>query len=299
MKHKLSQVVIQKRKELDLTQEGLAELTGLSRSTIARVERGEIENKDSYTLNTIRVALGLSLEVIAISIDTQTKTRMENELFELVKHVFSKDYQAADSGLEMFKEKYGAYKGQPYYDQIILFAESLVFVHQDIRQTGLNKAVKGIKISHPDIFLTKQKSKVNNSLDYQYIGMRAFSLIEYGLIKAIGDALFTQRKYSQAIKVYEAVLISLKKPIVDQSITTKLYSVICRNTANALHKLNQNEQALTYIQQGVTYCKDSGNIRSLPSLYQLGSAICLALNDSETAAIYQQKQQVVSDLLSP
>ena len=49
------------RKEKDMTQDKLAELSGLSRQTVIAIESGKAENVTTGTLEAIATALGVSV----------------------------------------------------------------------------------------------------------------------------------------------------------------------------------------------------------------------------------------------
>lgn len=291
----LSLATIEAREARDWTQEDLAEKSGLSIATISRIETGKIKTLKRHTLRVLHETLKLPLDVLGLGIEPQLKMVMENELLALLRPVFLKKYEIAQADLTHFKERYSEYIGTSYFDQLILLGESVVFHHPEIRQKGLNKAIKGIRLSQEKVIVDKNKKGL--VLDFQYIEMTAFNLIEYALIKAIADELGRQRKYPQSLRTSQALIVSLQKPTVDQSITMRLFPVICHNTAVSLRHLNKHTEALGYANQGINYCVDNSNTRPLVGLYQLVSDIYQDLHDPPNAHLYQQKCQQILLLL--
>ncbi|APX71133.1 helix-turn-helix domain-containing protein [Companilactobacillus allii] len=58
---KISKLIRERRKSLNLTIEQLAEISGVSESFISRIERGEVDNVRIKKLNDIAIALNMQL----------------------------------------------------------------------------------------------------------------------------------------------------------------------------------------------------------------------------------------------
>ena len=65
--HEVSSAVRARRKDMGLTQTGLAKLSGLSRSTINQLEQGTIQDLSLKRATAVTNALGITLGVVSIS----------------------------------------------------------------------------------------------------------------------------------------------------------------------------------------------------------------------------------------
>lgn len=290
----LDKLIKEKRTAQHWTQKELSNHSGVSVSTISRIERADYERIKKNNIFILFDALGIKKHEFTFEIDATLKTVMENELFEFLTHAFRKEYQEVQKGLLAFTKKYEMHQENPYFSQLLLFAESIALADDIKRVKGITKAVKGLALTHPLVILEKRVDDLR--LDLKYIEDATFTLIEYGLIKRIGDSLNKRCRYQQSMPIYKALITSLEKPTVNQDFKVKQFSVICNNLAHALQEVGDLHQALIYMEQGIAYCVKTGNARALPHLYGLGAEIHIGLGDMATAEIYTQKKSQLAML---
>ena len=84
----LGEALQQARKNKGLTQQQLCQVTGLSYSTLAKIERGAIKSPSVFTVAQITSALGISIDEVVGSVPSKTLTNQRKTAKNGVKFVY-------------------------------------------------------------------------------------------------------------------------------------------------------------------------------------------------------------------
>ena len=258
---KVSKLVRETRQLQKLDQLQLAEKAKISDRHLARIEDGEYDGKLTKAVSSVLKALGLSVDSFLTEDALQDQAKFNRLATEVENHFFAKRMAEAKASLEQLVYLYSKQRLTDEMRQRVLLLQGTLSMNMGEGKASLKLLAEAIAISQPKL-LTKS-TKENVSLDLAEIQTRTFARQEYDIIKEIATGLAMAGQYADAIEIYGSILKSFESGNLDTIIVERFTPTILYNVAYTYDKMNETDQALTYIQQTIDYCEQTGNHRIL------------------------------------
>jgi len=271
------------REEKGLSQEQLAARAKCHYKTIGRIENGASVVRAAHLSDTV-YALGYTLAKFDEMVRGGNMQMFESDFSRLWDAGFARKYDEMNKLLTELKSKPYCNMGNPAIKQAILMAESTIAyrVENDL-QKNLSKLYEALKITLPKL-VSKSDSILHKKIPEFPLNMNECMILNS---LAISEELNGNIKAS--ISISTELIEVLKKDTTQYSIRKKLFPCLCYNLSTTLIDCKSHAKALTYIEDGITFCckvKDNTFLGRL--LYNKGKSLFFIKDKTGAEKYFQQ-----------
>ena len=292
---KLSLYIKSLRKEKGWTMTKLAEKAEISLEQLKRIEKGNYDKAISPAAKKVLAVFGKSDEDLLMALDPQIKRAFDHQVAKARDFAFKKDHMNLALELSALKQTYQEYEPFDYIKQTLLLLEGTVFYEKDTKNQSLTLLTKALKLSRSDLIVSGGKKNI--TLDTDKIHKQAFSKLEYHIITEIANGLAVFGQYVHAIEIYQVLLLSYETNYTDELMINRAKPVILYNLAFSFNRLQAYQEAVSFGQQGIDVCKQTGNTRPLLHLYKLMGDIHRHMGHCQKANDYMESYEKLLGLL--
>ena len=262
--NELAVYVKQLRNKYQYTQEQLAELAGVDQRQITRLETSKNwpqVNKLEMILKPLETnADAVYQEIAKIRIQFDNQIKRVNDL------IFNVQWDEAALITDGVAESFSNYQHIAYYLQGILFLKASM-LHRLSWEESVSIYIEALKVTQESLLLgqvSEQKIVAVSKLETSVLAE-----LEYCIMRQIATGLGCLGNHTHAIEICQALLGSFENPAVSRDIKKLLAASICASIAWLYSELSDTKRANYYISQGIAYCNETGNTRSLEYLKNL------------------------------
>ena len=288
----IARVIKQLRHEKKLTQKDLSEKSGISLSTIERIERGT-HIPQSVNLKIILDSMSTSLEDFFSLVNGTNMALFNSDIAQILDASLERNYSEVNRLVAILRTKPYCNIDIPLVEQTMLMLEgNFLSTQNNDYQSALETYFKAFTITiNPKLLLTP------NKLDYKYIADYKFTMNEYSILKGIANSIDNMGETEKAIDLYLLVLQSLESNSTDYEIKKVQLPVFYFNISNMFNKLEQYSQSFEMSNKGIDFSKKSKNLRFISHLrWNKGKSLFYLGNKEEATKSFEASYEGFKDI---
>lgn len=242
------------------------------RRTLIRVENGETAATPAI-LNKLLAALRVSPLEFAYMVDGQEMIDFQHDFSEIWEMWFNRQHEEATRLLDILKTK-------PYCDITNPKVKQATLLFDALELVDVKKDIIGcLNVLHKAINITSSCIFEENEIDFGFISNHIFTLNEYRILKLLAIVKTRLGEPEASIFLLTAMCESLCNKKVDVEVRNRLLSNVYYTLSEELINTGQYQDALSFCEKGLLFCKQINNYKVLPFLLYNEAKALFFLND--------------------
>lgn len=259
----------------------------ISENTLIAIENGN-EKVRTKTVKLLFQAVGMDLDtfeqfyqqkLLQAQMDYETATEEIGQL------IFDGHYSEAKERYDSELSKPETYeRDNPLVKQQFMFYEAifLSWLDKDGKQ-AIQKNVEALLLTQTKEILVEDTKGVGVTLNLTYISSQSFKRTEYQLLSSYASILSKLDMLEEAILLNEALVSSLKLPLVAKELRERMLTMVYFNLSDCLVDAGRYTEAVELCEEGIAYHRKIKSWRLMGYLYTNQADAFASLGEKEKA----------------
>jgi len=285
IKREIGIVLKQLRNGKGLSQTLLANLINCSKMTIIRIENGE-RLPQPYTLHQMLSALDISHEDFDALLNGTNMLQFNQDFAHIWDVCFAGDYKTMSDMLNELKTKEYCNVERLDIAQALLLCDSIILASNE-------KYNESLDVLYSALQKTTSKNLIKqNAINCAKVKKSTFSMNEYRILKEIANVKADLGEKQEAIKIFEALMVSLESETANYEIKKKLLPSIYFNMSCILLDDELYTKAFDVIEKGLQFSKITKEFKVIGELIWNKGRVLYNTNNIEQATVLFQQSYI-------